>query len=323
MEKKSNVNAAGIKRWALNVWYNYSVVVVFLFIVIICSFAAPKFFTINNFMTIFRGCATVGIIALGMTFVLITGGIDLSAGANFASCGLILIFLQGLQTIPLIFCVLIACLAGMAVGFINGTIISKAKIPPFIVTLAMQITIRSIVMYISKGSTVRGVKDIAFTNIGNGSLFGVPIPFLIFIALAILIHMLLSHTKFGTYVYALGGNETAARYTGVKVDSIRVAVYMLIGFLIGLASMVEVSRMASISSTVSGVDYELEAVTSAVVGGTSFAGGKGKIIGTVIGAILMSIISNMLIHLNVSVYLSGAVKGLVILTAVLMQRRDK
>ncbi len=318
-----HVKKQDIKGRMLYLWNEYSVIGVFVVLVILCSLIAPKFATPNNFMTIFRNCATVGVIALGMTFVIITGGIDLSAGSNFAVCGVILIVLQRSQTIPLFFCILAACGVGMTVGFINGILISKAKLPPFIVTLAMGITLRSIVMYICKGSTLKGAKMESFTMLGNGSAFGIiPVPFIIFVIMALLMHLMLSKTKFGTYVYAVGGNELAARHTGVRVDEIKIAAYMLIGLLIGLASSLEVSRMASVSSTVTGVDYELEAVTSAIIGGTSFSGGKGKIVGTVIGAVILFIITNMLIHLDVSTYLSGAVKGLVITVAVLLQKRE-
>ena len=274
-------------------------------------------------MAIFRNCSAVGIIALGMTFVIIAGGIDLSIGSNFAACGVILVILQGQIGLPLTLCVLNTCVFGALVGFANGAIIAKAKLPPFIVTLATQVFLRSVVKYVTNGATIRGVKDEFFTGIGNGNLIGnFPLPFAIFLVVAILMHILLSKTKFGTYVYAVGGNEMTAKYTGIKVDQTKIMTYMLIGLMAALAATIEVSRMASVSPTVSGVDYELEAVTSAIVGGTSFNGGKGKIAGTVLGAIILFIITNMIIHLNVSAYLSGAVKGIVILVAVLLQKRD-
>lgn len=311
------------KRLIRDVWNDYSVSVVFVILISLCGIMAPAFFKWNNFMAIFRNCSAVGIIALGMTFVIIAGGIDLSIGSNFAACGVILVILQGQIGLPLALCVLITCVFGALVGFVNGAIIAKAKLPPFIVTLATQVFLRSVVKYVTNGATIRGVKDEFFTGIGNGNLIGnFPLPFAIFLVVAILMHILLSKTKFGTYVYAVGGNEMTAKYTGIKVDQTKIMTYMLIGLMAALAATIEVSRMASVSPTVSGVDYELEAVTSAVVGGTSFNGGKGKIAGTVLGAIILFIITNMIIHLNVSAYLSGAVKGIVILVAVLLQKRD-
>ena len=311
------------KRLIRDVWNDYSVSVVFVILISLCGIMAPTFFKWNNFMAIFRNCSAVGIIALGMTFVIIAGGIDLSIGSNFAACGVILVILQGQIGLPLALCVLITCVFGALAGFVNGAIIAKAKLPPFIVTLATQVFLRSVVKYVTNGATIRGVKDEFFTGIGNGNLIGnFPLPFAIFLVVAILMHILLSKTKFGTYVYAVGGNEMTAKYTGIKVDQTKIMTYMLIGLMAAFAATIEVSRMASVSPTVSGVDYELEAVTSAIVGGTSFNGGKGKIAGTVLGAIILFIITNMIIHLNVSAYLSGAVKGIVILVAVLLQKRD-
>ena len=314
-------NRAG--RLVRSVWNDYSVSVVFVVLILLCGIVAPTFFRWNNFMAIFRNCSAVGIIALGMTFVIIAGGIDLSIGSTFAACGVILVMLQGTVGLPLPVCILATCAFGLVVGFVNGFIIAKAKLPPFIVTLATQVFLRSVVKYVTNGATIRGVRDDFFTSIGNGNLIGnFPLPFAIFLLIAVLMHLLLAKTKFGTYVYAVGGNEMTAKYTGIKVDQIKVATYMLIGLMAALAATIEVSRMASVSPTVSGVDYELEAVTSAIIGGTSFNGGKGKIAGTILGAIILFIITNMIIHLNVSAYLSGAVKGIVILVAVLLQKRD-
>jgi len=304
-----------------NFWNDYSVAFVFVVMILLFGIISPSFFSWNNFMAIFRNSSAVGIIALGMTFVIIAGGIDLSVGSNFTVCGVLLVTLQGGLQLPLGICFILTCLCGMAIGLINGLIISKAKLPPFIVTLAMQVFLRSIVKYITNGATVRGLREEVFSSIGNGNLFGnFPLPFALFIIIAVLMHLLLTKTKFGTYVYATGGNEATAKYTGIKVDIIKISTYVLIGLMAAFASTVEVSRMASVSPTVSGINYELEAVTSAIVGGTAFSGGKGKIAGTIIGAIILFIITNIMIHLDLSAYLSGAVKGIIILVAVLLQK---
>lgn len=317
------MNNLKLKSTIQTTWNEYSVTLVFAALILISGLLTPSFFSANNFMAIFRNSAAIGVIGLGMTFVIIAGGIDLSVGANFAACGVIMILMQGSLGLPLPLAILVTCISGATIGFINGFIISKAKLPPFIVTLAMQVLLRSIVMYLTKGATMRGVRDPAFTSIGNGLVFGgLPTPFFIFLVIALIMHIILSKTKLGTYVYAVGGNEIAARYTGIKVDAVKIATYVLIGLMAAFASIMEVSRMASVSPTVSGVQYELEAVISAIVGGTSFSGGKGKILGTILGAIMLFIISNMLIHLNISTYLSGAVKGTVILVAVLLQKRQ-
>lgn len=311
------------KNMLKTAWNDYSVMFVFIVIILLCSIVEKNFFTWNNLTAIFRSCSALGIIALGMTYIIISGGIDLSVGSTFACCGAVLLTIQG-AGVPLPIAILGSCVFGIFIGFFNGFFIAKFALPPFIVTLATQTLLRSVVKYITNGTTVMGLQEPVFMSIGNGSLFGgIPIAFVIFLIVALIMHAVLSKTKFGTYVYALGGNETTARYTGIQVDKIKILNYMIIGLMVAIASTVEVSRMASVAPTSSGLNYETEAIIAAVVGGTAFTGGKGKIPGTVIGAIILYIIFNMLVHLNVSTFLNGAVKGSVILIAVLLQKRDK
>lgn len=311
------------KNMLKTAWNDYSVMFVFIVIILLCSIVEKNFFTWNNLTAIFRSCSALGMIALGMTYIIISGGIDLSVGSTFACCGAVLLTIQG-AGVPLPIAILGSCVFGIFIGFFNGFFIAKFALPPFIVTLATQTLLRSVVKYITNGTTVMGLQEPVFMSIGNGSLFGgIPIAFVIFLIVALIMHGVLSKTKFGTYVYALGGNETTARYTGIQVDKIKILNYMIIGLMVAIASTVEVSRMASVAPTSSGLNYETEAIIAAVVGGTAFTGGKGKIPGTVIGAIILYIIFNMLVHLNVSTFLNGAVKGSVILIAVLLQKRDK
>jgi ribose transport system permease protein len=311
------------------VWRDYSILVVFGGIIAICGIAAPRFILIDNLLNILRNTSTVGAIALGMTFVIIAGGIDLSSGPVLATAGAVLILLQRMKTpdgnpaVPLALAIL-ACLAvATSFGFLNGIIITKAKLPPFIVTLAVGIMARSLVMYFMRGATVMGNNIPEFTGIGNGSVFSIPIPFLLVVGVAIIFHVFLTRTKFGTYVFAVGGNENAARYSGIKVDRIRIATYMIVGLCTGLAATIEMSRMAAVAAATSGSQYEFEAITAVIVGGTSLSGGKGRLIGSIVGFIILGIVNNMMIMLNISPYLSGAVKGAVILFAVLMQRRER
>ena len=312
-----------------NIWRNYSVLVVFIAIIGICAIAAPRFIRVDNLLNILRNTSTVGAIALGMTFVIIAGGIDLSSGPVMATAGAVLILLQrmvsadGSPAMPL-FVPILACLAvATSFGFLNGIIITKAKLPPFIVTLAVGIMARSLVMYFMRGATVMGNNIPQFTGIGNGSVFAIPIPFLLVVGVAIIFHILLTRTKFGTYVFAVGGNENAARYSGINVDRIRIATYMIVGLCTGMAATIEMSRMAAVAAATSGSQYEFEAITAVIVGGTSLSGGKGRLIGSIVGFIILGIVNNMMIMLNISPYLSGAVKGAVILFAVLMQRRER
>jgi ribose transport system permease protein len=312
-----------------NLWHSYSILLVFAAILAICGIAAPRFLQPDNLLNILRNTSIVGAIALGMTFVIIAGGIDLSSGPVLATSGAVLILLQrmvrpdGTPALPLSLAVL-ACLAvGAGFGLLNGLVITKAKLPPFIVTLAVGIVARSVVMYFCRGATIMGNNIPEFTDIGNGSVFQIPIPFVIVLVLAVAFHVLLTRSKFGTYVFAVGGNENAARYSGIKVDRIRILTYVLAGVCTGAAATMEMSRMAAVAAATSGSQYEFEAITAVIVGGTSLAGGKGRIVGTVVGFIILGIVNNMMIMLNISPYLSGAVKGAVILFAVLMQSRGR
>ncbi len=314
---------------ARNVWRNYSILVVFVVILGLCGLAAPRFLSPDNLLNILRNTSTVGVIALGMTLVIIAGGIDLSNGSVLAVSGAVLILLQrmvsanGSPAVPLAIAVAACCAVAAGFGYVNGLTTTKAHLPPFIVTLAVGIIARSLVMYFMRGATVMGNNIPQFTNIGNGSVLNIPIPFIVVILLAVIFHVVLTRTKFGTYVFAVGGNENAARFSGIKVDRIRIITYMLVGLCTGIAAVIEMSRMAAVAATTSGAQYEFEAITAVLVGGTSLAGGKGRIVGTVVGFIILGIVNNMMIMLNISPYLSGAVKGAVILFAVLMQRRER
>ncbi len=312
-----------------SIWRNYSVLVVFVFIIAVCGLFAPRFLNPDNLLNILRNTSTVGAIALGMTFVIIAGGIDLSSGPVLATAGAVLILLQrmvnadGTPAVPLALAVF-ACLAvAGGFGFVNGIIITKAKLPPFIVTLAVGIIARSLVMYFCRGATIMGNNIPQFTSIGNGSWLNIPIPFIVVIVLAIVFHVVLTRTKFGTYVFAVGGNENASLYSGIKVDRVRIMTYVLVGLCTGVAAMIETSRMAAVAAATSGSQYEFEAITAVIVGGTSLTGGRGRLVGTIVGFIILGIVNNMMIMLNISPYLSGAVKGAVILFAVLMQRRER
>ena len=329
MELAKQGVAGHLARIAERIWRDYSIIVMFAAILAICGIAAPRFLNPDNLLNILRNTSTIGAIAIGMTFVIIAGGIDLSSGPVLATAGYVLIVLQGMvrpdhtSVIPLWIAILACAAVATGFGFLNGLIITKAKLPPFIVTLAVGIIARSVVMYMGRGATIMGNKVTQFTNIGNGSILFIPIPFIIVVAMAFILHIILTRSKFGTYVFAVGGNENAARYSGIKVNGIKIATYMLVGLCTGVAATIEMSRMAAVAATTSGANYEFEAITAVIVGGTALTGGKGRLIGTVVGFIILGIVNNMMIMLNISPYLSGAVKGAVILFAVLMQRRER
>jgi ribose transport system permease protein len=316
-------------HFVTGIWRNYSVVVVFFVIIGICGLAAPRFLKPGNLLNILRNTSIVGSIAIGMTFVIIAGGIDLSSGPVFATAGAVLIFLQrmknpdGSPALPLFVAILACCAVAMIFGLLNGMVITKAKLPPFIVTLAVGIIARSVTMYICRGATIMGNNIPQFNRIGSGSIFSIPIPFLVVVVMAILFHILLTRSKIGTYVFAVGGNENAARYSGIKVDRVKIFTYMLVGLCTGVAATMEMSRMVAVAAATSGSQYEFEAITAVIVGGTALSGGRGRLIGTIVGFIILGIVNNMMIMLNISPYLSGAVKGAVILFAVLLQRRER
>jgi ribose transport system permease protein len=329
MEAEEKKTEGRFLQLVKNIWRNYSVVVMFVLLLLISGAFAPRFLRPENLLNILRNTSVVGSIALGMTFVIIAGGIDLSSGPVLATSGAVLIFLQrmvnpdGTPAVPLPLAILACCAVAVTFGLLNGLVITKAKLPPFIVTLAVGIIARSITMYVCRGATIMGNNIPQFTQIGSGSLFSIPIPFIVVIVMAVLFHIFLTRTKYGTYVFAVGGNENAARYSGIKVDRIRIITYMLVGLCAGIAATMEMSRMAAVAAATSGAQYEFEAITAVIVGGTALSGGRGRLIGTIVGFIILGIVNNMMIMLNISPYLAGAVKGAVILFAVLMQRRER
>jgi len=310
-------------RFIKYVWAEYSIIPVFILIFVVCAIIAPRFATANNIMAIFRNASIVGVIALGMTFVIITGGIDLSCGHALAASGTVLIIMQGNAAIPIPVAILACVAMATAIGFINGAIITKLKLPAFIVTLAIGALARSITMYVGGGATIVGRNIPEFTRIGNGSIGIVPIPLIVFSVSAIILGCILAYTRYGSSTYAVGDNESAARYSGIKTDRIKIYAYMLTGFCVGIAATLDMSRMAAVSAATSGTNYEFDAITAVIIGGTSLAGGRGRIVGTFIGMFIIGIVSNLMVMMSISPFLSGAVKGGVILIAVLFQKREK
>jgi len=303
------------------IWSEYRIIFVLIIIYIVATLlTGGKFGTWGNIQTILRNASTIGVIALGMTYVIISGGIDLSSGAVMATAGVVLIYMQKTQQFPLIVMMLACIGTGVVFGFFNGIIITKAKLPPFIVTLAIGIIARSLTMYVAVGATIRGEeKDTFFNNLGIGKIGGIPIPLVIMLVIAVMLTIILTKTKFGTYIFSVGCNEKAAGYSGINVDRIKTYTYMIAGACVGIAAFMEMSRMVAVSSTTTGSNYEFDAITAVLVGGTSLAGGRGAIYGTVIGAIILASVNNIMIHLNISTYLAGTMKGVIILSAVLLQ----
>lgn len=300
-----------------------SVIGLLLFSIII-SFMSDRFLTGSNIFNILRQTSINAIIAAGMTFVILTGGIDLSVGANFAFSGAVAAWLIASGQ-PVIVAVIAALIVGMLIGVANGFVISKGKLQPFIVTLATMTIFRGATLVFTQGKPISAGYEAnaeAFSAIGNGYTLGIPNPILIMLIVFGACYFLLRRTTIGRYVYAVGGNEEATKLSGVNVSRIKLFVFGMSGFLAALAGVIITSRLSSAQPT-AGTGYELDAIAAVVLGGTSLAGGVGSILGTISGALIIGILNNALNLLNVSSYYQLLVKGLVILIAVLLDRKEK
>jgi len=311
----------------------YGPLLALLVLVIISTILYPRFVELQNLLNILRQVSYTGIIALGMTFVIISGGIDLSVGSMTAFAGAFAILAlnsatQGLMMfsptwLGLALSILAAVGASFAIalaaGFVNGFLVTKGHIAPFIVTLGTMAIFRSLTLYVGKAGEFRSVNS-SYGEMGMSVVLGIPLPVWIFFILAVILSIVLERTKFGRYVCAVGSNEKVARYSAINVDRVRLISYVIVGLMVGITAVLISARLNSLSSTNAGKDYEMDAIAAVVIGGTAMTGGKGSIWGTVIGAIILGIINNMLNMLGVSPYLQGLVKGIVIIGAVSIQR---
>ncbi|GEL04521.1 ribose transport system permease protein [Rummeliibacillus stabekisii] len=291
-----------------------------LLIIIIISFMSPSFLTATNIFNVLRQVSISALIAFGMTFVILTGGIDLSVGSTLALTGAISAGLLAGGMNPLL-AMLIGLLLGALLGAINGVIIAKGKVAPFIATLATMTIFRGLTLVYTDGKPVSGLGDSqAFQLFGKGYLFGIPVPVVTMIVAFIVLYFILKQTTFGRRVYAIGGNEEASRLSGINVDRITIAVYALTGMLAALSALILTSRLNSAQPT-AGQSYELDAIAAVVLGGTSLTGGRGWIFGTLVGALIIGVLNNGLNLIGVSSFFQQVVKGIVILIAVLLDRK--
>ena len=289
----------------------------------------PAFLGLDNLSNMLTRSAFIGIIAIGATFVITAGGLDLSVGSMAAFIAGVMIILMnslveqfgaGLTTV--LFGVGASLLLGLCAGFINGVVTTKGKIEAFIVTLGTMGIYRSLVTYLADGGTLSldwGVRDI-YRPVYYASLLGIPIPVLVFLVVAVSGYILLNHTRFGRYCFAIGSNEKVAEYSAISVDRIKTLTYMLQGLCVALATIIYVPRLGSASGA-TGVLWELEAIAAVIIGGTVLKGGHGRIWGTVVGAIMLTMIGNILNLTDaISNYLNGTVQGIIIIVAVYLQR---
>ncbi len=283
---------------------------------IILSFASPYFLDYRNLINLARQISLYAIIASGMTFVILTGGIDLSVGSIVAVTGTFIAgFIKG--GIPVWLAILMGIGIGVLFGLFNGLIISNTRIPAIIVTLAVMSVGRGIALLYSNGYPISGLPN-SFKEIGRGYIGPLPIPIYVMVIIYILAYITLNKTRFGRHVYALGGNEETVRLSGINVRRLKMKVYVISGLMAAISGLLLTSRLGS-GQPLAGDGWELDAIAAVVVGGTDIAGGRGTIIGTIIGAFIIGVLNNGLNLLNVSPYLQLVVKGFVIIGAVFVR----
>ena len=288
----------------------------------------------KNWINILRNNAGVGIVALGMTFVIISGGIDLAVGSTMTAVGAVLmVIINGYPTGLLtsvgitgpwayVIGIAAALVVGSLVGVINGSLIAYRKLPPFIVTLGMMKICRSVTQQCMQKVGVKvpaGFLAIANTKIGGETI----LPILYWLMLALVLHIVSRHTPFGRRIYAIGSNERTARLSGIHVERVKTWIYILMGALVAVTAVIQVARIGSMDYANAGSGYEMDAIAAVVVGGTSMSGGKGSIGGTVLGMLIIAVMNNLLNLMGVPPFLREAFKGAIVIVAVLLQRKEK
>ncbi len=298
--------------------------IVLLITSIIVAILNPRFLTWGNILTVLRQTSINAVIATGMTFAILIGGIDLSVGSVLGICGAVAAAMISSGTNVFIV-VIIALLLGTFIGFLNGTLITAGRLQPFIATLGTVTLLRGIILVFTQGrpiSTGSTEASEAFGEIGSGFIGPIPIPIYIMILVFIIAYYILNHTRIGRYIYATGSNEEATIYSGIKTSRVKLFVYSASGMMAALAGILITARLGSAQPT-AGAGYELDAIAAVVLGGTSMAGGIGTIAGTAIGALIIGVLNNALNLMQVSSYYQDVAKGIVILAAVLLDRKQK
>lgn len=310
-------NTSGKKHNALKEWIvlHAGQLAFLVLLILVLSIASPTFRTAANFINVSRQVSINMIIACAMTMVLIIGGIDLSVGSVMAMSGMVSAYLS-LSGVPFGICMLAGLATGVAAGFVNGIILANTKLPPFIVTYATQSILRGMVYVITGAGTIRLVSQ-AYMDFGGLSLGAIPLPVLYMIGVICVSTILLSRTKFGRHLFAIGGNPKAAQYAGINTKKSTLIIYIISGVCAAFAGMVLTSRNSSMQPAV-GNGAEMDAIAAVVLGGTSMAGGRGSISGTILGAFIIGFINNGLNMLRMDSFYQYLVKGIVILIAVYM-----
>jgi ribose transport system permease protein len=282
------------------------------------AFASPNFFSLDNLLNVLRQVSIVGILAVGMTFVILTGGIDLSVGAVMALVGTISAGLIVNYGVPAELALSLGLLLGLTIGLFNGALVAWGKMPSIIVTLATMGMARGIGLIYSGGYPISGIPS-WISWFGVGRIGVVPVPVVAMLVIYAIAWIVLERTPFGRHVYALGGNETAARLSGVKTRLVKLVVFGIAGLTSSLAAIILTGRLMS-GQPNAGVGFELDAIAAVVLGGTAISGGRGLILGTLIGAVLLGILNNGLNLMGINPYLQDVIKGAIILLAIYIGR---
>lgn len=291
-----------------------------LLLVVLClltNFINPRFSSVVNLQNLTRQIALLAIFAIGEGIVILSGGIDLSVGSVIAFTGLLVSFLVWMHDVPPVAACALAFAICIIIGLAHGALVTKLKLQPFIVTLCTMLMFRGLARRLTEDDTMGfGNKFVSFRMLGDGNLFGIPVPVLILAAVAIIAHFFMRYTVYGRYLYAIGRNADAARYSGVKVDRMQTAAYLACAILAGLAGILYATYTNSVQPATTGQAYELYAIAAAVLGGCSMRGGEGTILGIIIGASIMRVMYNGIILVGISTFWEFAVIGAVILIGV-------
>lgn len=309
LDEKKKINS-GMISWLIS---HAGQVIFLLSLVVLMSIISPQFRTTNNLINVCRQASINMIIACAMTMVLIIGGIDLSVGSVMAMAGMVATLLS-VRGIPFAFCMFGGLLSGVIAGFVNGIILANTKLPAFIVTYAIQSILRGMVYVITGAGTIRLTSDI-FLKFGGGFLGAIPLPVIYMLIVIVFSILILSRSKFGRHMLAIGGNNKAALYAGINTRRVTLIIYVISGFCAALAGLVLTSRNSSMQPAV-GNGAEMDAIAAVVLGGTSMAGGRGSISGTILGAFIIAFINNGLNMLQMDSFYQYIAKGVVILIAV-------
>lgn len=322
---KENIKKDSLKDFLKTIVMDHNYIFSLIALIIVGRIANPNFLGIQNIITLMRASSILGVLALGMTLVILIGQIDLSVGSMLALVGSSSVIVYN-SSESIILTLLFSLAFGLILGLINGFFVGKLGIAGFVVTLATLAAYRSLTIQLGKGGPLVVRTEIFYEKlrvIGYGRIFGIPYLVLIFIITTLLVWVLLTKTKFGRYVYAVGSNAKAALLTGVKVDNIQVLVFGLSGMLSGLAAFLYISQMGAVDSATAARAMETDAIAAVAIGGVSMSGGRGFVQGTFIGAIILQSINTILTSFGVPAFVNDLIKGILILTAVVLQRLIK